>query len=116
MQIIPYRQAHHQELPVTIDRNARPTGETDWAYVDSMTDEEALQNARDDPDNPPVRGLPGGHAETRLPTSVAPPTSGDVAEGIRRGVRVSSPQPTAVGTGTLDAGEDDPVVLPRYRS
>jgi putative transcriptional regulator len=45
---------------VTIDRNARPTGETDWAYVDSMTDEEALQNARDDPDNPPLEDYPEG--------------------------------------------------------
>ena len=28
--------------------------ETDWAYLESMTDEEALQNALDDPDSQPL--------------------------------------------------------------
>ncbi|MDA1191666.1 MAG: hypothetical protein O3A46_08295, partial [Candidatus Poribacteria bacterium] len=31
-----------------------PKGDTDWDYLDSMTDEEAYQNALDDPDNPPM--------------------------------------------------------------
>jgi putative transcriptional regulator len=31
-----------------------PLKETDWAYLDAMTDEEAHQNALDDPDNPPL--------------------------------------------------------------
>ncbi len=36
------------------DDSARPlAGKTDWAYLDAMTDEEAYQNALDDPDNPP---------------------------------------------------------------
>jgi putative transcriptional regulator len=36
------------------DGSTRPlVGQTDWAYLDAMTDEEAYQNALDDPDNPP---------------------------------------------------------------
>jgi putative transcriptional regulator len=36
------------------DGSTRPfDGGTDWAYLESMTDEEAHQNALDDPDNPP---------------------------------------------------------------
>lgn len=31
-----------------------PIGKTDWAYLAAMTDEEAHQNALDDPDNPPL--------------------------------------------------------------
>jgi len=31
-----------------------PQGGTDWARVEAMTDEEALQNALNDPDNPPL--------------------------------------------------------------
>ena len=30
------------------------TGETDWERIRNMTDEEAYQNALDDPDNPPL--------------------------------------------------------------
>lgn len=41
-----------QVLP---DGSTRPFEETsDWARVDAMTDEEAYQNALDDPDNPPL--------------------------------------------------------------
>jgi putative transcriptional regulator len=37
------------------DGTTRPlVGQTDWARVDAMTDEEAYQNALDDPDNPPL--------------------------------------------------------------
>jgi putative transcriptional regulator len=37
------------------DGTTRPlVGKTDWARVDAMTDEEAYQNALDDPDNPPL--------------------------------------------------------------
>lgn len=37
------------------DGSTRPlVGQTDWARVDAMTDEEAYQNALDDPDNPPL--------------------------------------------------------------
>ena len=32
----------------------RFVGKTDWARFDAMTDEEAYQNALDDPDNPPL--------------------------------------------------------------
>jgi putative transcriptional regulator len=31
-----------------------PQGGTDWARIEAMTDEEALQNALNDPDNPPL--------------------------------------------------------------
>jgi putative transcriptional regulator len=31
-----------------------PHGGTDWARIEAMTDEEALQNALNDPDNPPL--------------------------------------------------------------
>jgi putative transcriptional regulator len=41
-----------QVLP---DGTTRPfEGDSDWARVDAMTDEEAYQNALDDPDNPPL--------------------------------------------------------------
>ena len=37
------------------DGTTRPLeGKSDWARVDAMTDEEAYQNALDDPDNPPL--------------------------------------------------------------
>jgi putative transcriptional regulator len=37
------------------DGSTRPLeGQTDWAYLDAMTDEEAYQHALDDPDNPPL--------------------------------------------------------------
>jgi putative transcriptional regulator len=37
------------------DGSTRPLeGQTDWAYLDAMTDEEAHQNALSDPDNPPL--------------------------------------------------------------
>ena len=40
---------------VVPDGSTRPLeGMTDWARVDAMTDEEAYQNALDDPDNPPL--------------------------------------------------------------
>lgn len=38
---------------VTIDKPGG-AGQTDWARVDAMTDEELHQNALDDPDNPPL--------------------------------------------------------------
>lgn len=37
------------------DGSTRPlVGNSDWTRVDAMTDEEAHQNALDDPDNPPL--------------------------------------------------------------
>ena len=37
------------------DGTTRPLeGKSDWARVDAMTEEEAYQNALDDPDNPPL--------------------------------------------------------------
>ena len=37
------------------DGATRPLeGKSDWARVDAMTDEDAYQNALDDPDNPPL--------------------------------------------------------------
>ena len=37
------------------DGSTRPLeDQSDWARVDAMTDEEAYQNALDDPDNPPL--------------------------------------------------------------
>ena len=37
------------------DGTTRPLeGKSDWSRVDAMTDEEAYQNALDDPDNPPL--------------------------------------------------------------
>lgn len=37
------------------DGSTRPLeGKTDWAYLAAMTEEEAYQNALDDPDNPPL--------------------------------------------------------------
>lgn len=38
---------------MTTSKNVGP-GKTDWEYLRNMTDEEAYQNALDDPDNPPL--------------------------------------------------------------
>lgn len=41
--------------PVVVTDDSRgDAGQTDWDYLESMTEEEILQNARDDPDNPPT--------------------------------------------------------------
>ena len=40
---------------ILTDGTTRPLeGKSDWACVDAMTEEEAYQNALDDPDNPPL--------------------------------------------------------------
>ena len=45
---------------IVVDWDNPPKGKTDWARVDAMTDEEAYQNALDDPDNPPSDQYPEG--------------------------------------------------------
>jgi putative transcriptional regulator len=43
-----------QHDPGVDHRYQYPQGGTDWARIEAMTDEEALQNALNDPDNPPL--------------------------------------------------------------
>jgi putative transcriptional regulator len=53
--IVARRTPDGQLVQVFPDGSTRPlVGKTDWAYLDAMTDEEAYQNALDDPDNPPL--------------------------------------------------------------
>ncbi len=49
------RTADGRLAQILSDGSTRPLeGKSDWARVDAMTDEEAYQNALDDPDNPPL--------------------------------------------------------------
>lgn len=43
-----------EQVPGTEHEYRYPQGGTDWARIEAMTDEEALQNALNDPDNPPL--------------------------------------------------------------
>jgi putative transcriptional regulator len=42
-----------KERSAPVESNNPPEGQTDWAYLEAMTGEEAHRNALADPDNPP---------------------------------------------------------------
>lgn len=53
-----FRDARGREArlarPLPEDLEPLPEGQTDWAYLEAMTGEEAHRNALADPDNPPL--------------------------------------------------------------
>jgi putative transcriptional regulator len=48
---------------IQVDWDDPPKGATDWDRVDGIGDEEASQNALDDPDNSPAEAFPEGTLE-----------------------------------------------------